>query len=84
MAHLRAPTGIRPGVGLYVLTLTGDRIWAMTCFENGVLPWLTFRDRSRADSQLPTSGCVCAVAVRSGYAPKPEWRPFVLAHPQLT
>jgi RNA polymerase sigma-70 factor (ECF subfamily) len=38
-AYLRAPTGIRHGVGLYVLTLAGDRISAMTRFENSVLPW---------------------------------------------
>jgi RNA polymerase sigma-70 factor (ECF subfamily) len=38
-AYLSAPTGIRHGVGLYVLTLTGDRICAMTRFENSVLPW---------------------------------------------
>src|ERR1700704_4979874 len=38
-ACLRAPDGIRHGVGLYVLTLTGDRICAMTRFENNVLPW---------------------------------------------
>ncbi len=38
-AYLRAPTGIRYGTGLYVLTLTGDRICAMTRFENSVLPW---------------------------------------------
>ena len=38
-AYLRAPIGIRHGVGLYVLTLTGDRICAMTRFENSVLPW---------------------------------------------
>jgi RNA polymerase sigma-70 factor (ECF subfamily) len=38
-AYLRAPTGIRHGVGLYVLTLAGDRICAMTRFENSVLPW---------------------------------------------
>ena len=38
-AYLRAPTGIRHGVGLYVLTLTGDRICALTRFENSVLPW---------------------------------------------
>jgi hypothetical protein len=38
-AYLRAPTGIRHGVGLYVLTLTGDRICAMTRFDNSVLPW---------------------------------------------
>ena len=38
-AYLRAPTGIRHGVGLYVLTLAGNRICAMTRFENNVLPW---------------------------------------------
>jgi RNA polymerase sigma-70 factor (ECF subfamily) len=37
--YLRAATGIRHGTGLYVLTLTGDRICAMTRFENTVLPW---------------------------------------------
>ena len=37
-AYLRAPDGRSHGVGLYVLTLTGDRICAMTRFENGVLP----------------------------------------------
>ena len=38
-AYLRAATGTRHGVGLYVLTLTGDRICALTRFENAVLPW---------------------------------------------
>jgi RNA polymerase sigma-70 factor (ECF subfamily) len=38
-AYLRATTGIRHGVGFYVLTLTGDRICAMTRFENSMLPW---------------------------------------------
>jgi RNA polymerase sigma-70 factor (ECF subfamily) len=38
-AYLRAPGGIRHGTGLYVLTLSGDRICAMTRFENSVLPW---------------------------------------------
>ena len=37
-AYLRVPAGIRHGVGLYVLTLTGDRICAMTRFDNSVLP----------------------------------------------
>jgi RNA polymerase sigma-70 factor (TIGR02960 family) len=37
-AYLRAPNGISHGVGLYVLTLAGDRICAMTRFENSVLP----------------------------------------------
>jgi RNA polymerase sigma-70 factor (TIGR02960 family) len=38
-AYLRTPTGIRHGTGLYVLTLTGDQISAMTRFDNTVLPW---------------------------------------------
>jgi RNA polymerase sigma-70 factor (TIGR02960 family) len=38
-AYLRAPDGIRHGTGLYVLTLTDDRICAMTRFDNSVLPW---------------------------------------------
>jgi RNA polymerase sigma-70 factor (TIGR02960 family) len=38
-AYLRAPDGIGHGVGLLVLTLSGDRICAMTRFENTVLPW---------------------------------------------
>ena len=37
-AYLYGPTGIRHGVGLYVLTLAGNRISAMTRFENSVLP----------------------------------------------
>jgi RNA polymerase sigma-70 factor (ECF subfamily) len=37
-AYLRAPTGIRHGTGLYVLTLAGDRICAMTHFDSSVLP----------------------------------------------
>ena len=38
--YLRARTGgIRHGTGLFVLTLTGDRICAMTRFDNTVLPW---------------------------------------------
>jgi RNA polymerase sigma-70 factor (ECF subfamily) len=38
-AYLRSPTGIRYGTGLFVLTLAGDRISAMTRFENSVYPW---------------------------------------------
>jgi len=37
-AYLRGPTAISHGVGLYVITLTGDRICAMTRFESSVLP----------------------------------------------
>jgi RNA polymerase sigma-70 factor (TIGR02960 family) len=38
-AYLRSPGGISHGTGLIVLTLSGDRISAMTRFENSVLPW---------------------------------------------
>ncbi|MFD7154085.1 RNA polymerase subunit sigma-70 [Kribbella sp. NPDC059898] len=38
-AYLRVPAGIRHAAGLYVLTLVGDRICAMTRFEVSVLPW---------------------------------------------
>jgi RNA polymerase sigma-70 factor (TIGR02960 family) len=37
-AYVRAPTGISHGAGLFVLTLAGDRISALTRFENTVLP----------------------------------------------
>ena len=37
-AYVRAADGVSHGAGLYVLTLTGDRICAMTRFENSVLP----------------------------------------------
>ena len=37
-AYLRAPIGIRRGTGLIVLTLTGERIFAMTRFDDSVLP----------------------------------------------
>ena len=38
-AYLRAPDGTRHGIGLYVLTLSGDRIRAMIRFEASLLPW---------------------------------------------
>jgi RNA polymerase sigma-70 factor (ECF subfamily) len=38
-AYLRAPTGVRHGTSLYVLTPAGDQICAMTRFDNSVLPW---------------------------------------------
>ncbi|WP_284741617.1 sigma-70 family RNA polymerase sigma factor [Amycolatopsis sp. RTGN1] len=37
-AYLRGAAGVRHGTGLYVLELAGDRICAMTRFENSVLP----------------------------------------------
>jgi RNA polymerase sigma-70 factor (TIGR02960 family) len=48
--YLRTPGGARHGTGLFVLTLAGDRISAMTRFENSVYPWfglpLSFPSRS--------------------------------------
>jgi len=38
-AYLRTPSGIRCGTGLYVLTLTGDQICAMTNFDASMLAW---------------------------------------------
>ncbi len=38
-AYVRAPDGTSHGVGLFVLTLTADRICAATRFENTVLQW---------------------------------------------
>ena len=38
-AYLRGPDGMRHGTGLFVLTLRGERISALTRFESGVLPW---------------------------------------------
>jgi len=37
--YVHAPGGIRHATGLIVLTLAGNRICAMTRFENSVLPW---------------------------------------------
>jgi hypothetical protein len=38
-AYLRTSTAIRHGTGLFVLTLAGERICALTRFESNVLPW---------------------------------------------
>jgi RNA polymerase sigma-70 factor (ECF subfamily) len=38
-AYVRAPDGSSHAVGLYVLALAGDRICALTRFEDSVLPW---------------------------------------------
>jgi RNA polymerase sigma-70 factor (ECF subfamily) len=38
-SYVRGPSGAWHGTGLFVLTLSGDRICAMTRFENTVLPW---------------------------------------------
>ena len=54
-AYLRTPAGVSHGVGLYVLTLTGDRICAMTRFDNSVLPWFAL-PRSLPSRPLPAPG----------------------------
>jgi RNA polymerase sigma-70 factor (ECF subfamily) len=38
-AYLRGPDGSSHGTGLYVLSLAGERISALTRFESTVLPW---------------------------------------------
>ena len=38
-AYVRAPNGVRRGTSLYVLTLAGEQITAMTRFDETVLPW---------------------------------------------
>jgi RNA polymerase sigma-70 factor (ECF subfamily) len=38
-AYLRAPSGVRHGTGLLVLTLAGERICSVTRFDTSVLPW---------------------------------------------
>ncbi|HJV60952.1 MAG TPA: sigma-70 family RNA polymerase sigma factor [Albitalea sp.] len=37
--YLRTPGGVRPGTGLIVIALRGDRICASTRFEKSLLPW---------------------------------------------
>ena len=49
-AYLRTPTGLSHGVGFFVIALAGDRISAMTRFENSVLPWFGL------PRTLPSSG----------------------------
>jgi RNA polymerase sigma-70 factor (TIGR02960 family) len=37
--YVRTPDGQGPGTGMFAVTLSGDRISAMTRFEGSVLPW---------------------------------------------
>jgi RNA polymerase sigma-70 factor (TIGR02960 family) len=55
-AYLRAATGVSHGVGFITVTLAGDRVCAMTRFENSVLPWFGLPRSlpSRAPGQLPS------------------------------
>jgi RNA polymerase sigma-70 factor (ECF subfamily) len=67
-AYLRTPSGLSYGVGLYVLTLAGDRICAMTRFENSVLPWF---DLPRSlPSRLPASDVNCCVQGNARFQPR--------------
>jgi len=59
-AYLRAPNGVSHGVGLYVLTRRGDRISAMTRFENSVFPWFEL------PRSLPSRGRRFAPSVMTG------------------
>ena len=67
------PAGLSHGTGLYVLTLAGDRICAMTRFENSVLPWFGLPRSLPAGSQLtgagPAAGAAVLAALRSGAWP---------------
>jgi len=38
-AYVRDALGVRHGAGLFVISLRGERICALTRFESGVLPW---------------------------------------------
>jgi RNA polymerase sigma-70 factor (TIGR02960 family) len=38
-AYLRSTTGVRHSTGLYVITVAGGRIRALSRFDNSVLPW---------------------------------------------
>ena len=49
--YLHAADSIRHATGLFVLTLTGNQICAITRFEASMLPWFGYRDRSPADSR---------------------------------
>lgn len=48
-AYLRLPGGVPRGTGLYVLTLTGSRICAMTNSDSSTLAWFGLPDRCPAD-----------------------------------
>jgi hypothetical protein len=60
---LRASTGIRHGTGLFVLTLTGDRICAFTRFDNSVLP--CFGLPRSLPSRSAASGALCIADVNA-------------------
>jgi RNA polymerase sigma-70 factor (TIGR02960 family) len=51
-AYVRDPAGISHGTGLFVFTLAGNEISAMTRFENTVLPWFGL-PRSIPSNRVP-------------------------------
>jgi len=53
-AYVRDSTGVSHGVGLFVLSLVGDEIGAMTRFENTVLPWFGLPRSRRFCSHFPS------------------------------
>jgi hypothetical protein len=54
-AYVRAPDGMSHGVGLFVLALAGDRISALTRFENSVLPWFGLPRSISTERETPRS-----------------------------
>jgi RNA polymerase sigma-70 factor (ECF subfamily) len=70
-AYVRGPDGSSHATGLFVLTLSGDRIGAMTRFDTSVLPRFGLPGPSPADSQpalwlsrarVSRSGCITTTA----------------------
>jgi hypothetical protein len=55
-AYLRTGGGVSHGVGLYVLTLSGNRIRGLTRFEKGVLPWFGLPQVARVSGTPPHAG----------------------------
>ena len=77
--YLRAPDGTAHGVGLYVLTLSGDRVSEMVRFEADVLRGSRCRPRwngspaagEEAAARGPhTAGMGCLLALLAGFAPR--------------
>jgi RNA polymerase sigma-70 factor (ECF subfamily) len=58
-AYVRSPDGKTHGVGLFVLALAGNRICALTRFENSVFPWFGLPPSlTSRDGNQPNSGSV--------------------------
>src|SRR5882762_6601819 len=54
-AYVLASDGVQHAAGLFVLQLAGDRICAMTRFENTVLPGSACHDRSPTSAEQHVS-----------------------------